>query len=310
MDQTLRSRYGIDGASVAEAALRIAPEVRRTQVAAVAGTRWLVKCENEQVSGSFKLRGVLNALGKRAPTAVVCGSSGNHGIAMAHAGQRLGVDVTVVLTSDSSSAKRERIEALGARVVMCDPGTVIRQATVEAVAAETGATPISSYDDLDVIAGQGTVVQELLEQAADVDHVFVPTGGGGLLAGSLIAMRASNSRARVIGVEPAGAACLSASMAAGEIVTLERTDTRCDGTRAQAPGQWTFPIINDLVDDVIAVADDEVADALAVLTSAGFRAELTAALGLAGAMRARPHGTVLAVVTGSNSGDAGGHTAR
>jgi threonine dehydratase len=289
------------------------PLIEHPALNARTGGRVLLKAENLQRVGAFKFRGAYNKIAQvdksAYPGGVVACSSGNHAQGVAAAATLMGLKSAIVMPADAPLLKIARTKAFGGEVVAYDRATEDRDAIARELCDTRTAAYVHPFDDLDVIAGQGTVAQELLGQAADVDHVFVPAGGGGLLAGTLVAVRASAPHVRVVGVEPAGAACLSESVAAGKPVTLERTDTICDGARAQAPGRWTFPIIRDLADDVMAVADDEVADALAVLTSAGFRAELTAALGLAGAMRARPKGTVVAIVTGSNAGDAGGHTA-
>lgn len=279
---------------------RLAGTVRTTRVLRDPNTGILLKCEAEQVTGSFKVRGALNALSTLNRPKVVVGSSGNHGIATAWAARRLGVDATVVMTHTASRHKREAIKGLGGRVVECLGGNAARGQRVNEVAEQISAVAVSSYDDPLVVAGQSTVGAEILQQAPDVHTIVVPLGGGGLLAGVALAGWASGRPVRVLGVEPVVANDTARSLAAGHRITIDPPQSICDGVLAQSPGEFTFPIIQRLVSDVIEVTDEQVVQAMRELGRLGLRAEPTGALAFAGAQLLPSTAGVLAVVTGSN----------
>lgn len=260
----------------------------------------LLKCENEQISGSFKFRGAVNAIQSLRPKVVVAGSSGNHGKALAFACQDSLARVVVVMSRDSSSAKRRELDKLGVRIVECDAGTEKRTSMVVSLAQEEALTEISSYDDPLVIAGQGTVGLELLNQISDVQTILIPVGGGGLLAGVLLAVKHLSPRTRVIGVEPKGGMDTFLSKLHGKRIFLNDIDTICDGARAQAPGQLTFPIVQALVDEIFVVEDEEVLVAMHLLARSGIKAEPTGALAVAGVGQLNNRRGLVAIISGGN----------
>ncbi|MFI8264203.1 MULTISPECIES: threonine ammonia-lyase [unclassified Streptomyces] len=295
-------------ADVEAAAARIAGHVRRTPLLAGpagpelprAGRRLLLKAEHLQYSGSFKLRGAANAVLALGARRIVTGSSGNHGIALARLAAPLGAEVTVVLAGGAHPAKIAVIKALGGRTVRVPGGVAERDARARELAEETGAVLIPSSDHELVVAGQGTVGLEVLAEAPDAETLYVPTGGGGLLAG--VCLAAYGHPVRVVGVEPAGTPRYARSLAAGHPVRLAPGDTVADGLRGQQPGAVPYPIIRDRVDDLITVSDAQVLDAAALLRRRGFEAEPSGAVALAGAIRAgRGTGLAVAVVSGGNT---------
>ncbi|MFE2549790.1 threonine/serine dehydratase [Streptomyces sp. NPDC059355] len=295
-------------ADVEAAAARIAGHVRRTPLLAGpagpelprGGRRLLLKAEHLQYSGSFKLRGAANAVLALGARRIVTGSSGNHGIALARLAAPLGAEVTVVLAGGAHPAKIAVIKALGGRTVRVPGGVAERDARARELAEETGAVLIPSSDHELVVAGQGTVGLEVLAEAPDAETLYVPTGGGGLLAG--VCLAAYGHPVRVVGVEPAGTPRYARSLAAGHPVRLAPGDTVADGLRGQQPGAVPYPIIRDRVDDLITVSDAQILDAAALLRRRGFEAEPSGAVALAGALRAgRGTGLAVAVVSGGNT---------
>ena len=290
----------MDVADVEDAARRIAGRVRRTPLVPVEGTPLLAKCESLQETGSFKLRGATNAVLALAHRGVVTSSSRNHGRALAAAARRLGVPATVVMTTDSSPFKRAATEAIGARIVECAPGTAARARASADIVESEGLTFVPPYDHPLVIAGQGTVGLEIVEDLPDVTAVVAPLGGGGLLSGVATAVKARAPQARVVGVEPEDAACFARSLAAGRRTEVGLPTTICDGARTQIPGELTFPIVAARVDEVISVSDAEVVDAVRLLASAGLVVEPTAALAVAGARALGLSTGTVCVVSGRN----------
>ncbi|MFE2879658.1 threonine/serine dehydratase [Streptomyces roseus] len=298
-------------ADVEAAAARIAGRVRRTPLLPGlpatpglhrTGRGLLLKAEHLQYSGSFKLRGAANAVLALGARRMVTGSSGNHGIALARLARALGAEVTVVLAGGAHPAKIAVIKALGGRTVRVPGGVAERDARARELAEETGAVLVPSSDHELVVAGQGTVGLEILAEAPDAETVYVPTGGGGLLAG--VCLAAYGHPVRVVGVEPAGTPRYARSLAAGHPVRLAPGDSVADGLRGQQPGAVPYPVIRDRVDDLIAVSDAEILAAAALLRRRGVEAEPSGAVALAGAIRAgRGSGTGprVAVVSGGNT---------
>ena len=288
-------------ALVLAAAGRIAGRVHRTPLLtlnALPGV--LLKAEHLQRGGSFKARGATNAMLTRAARRVVTGSSGNHGLAVATLGAALGTHVTIVMAQGASPAKAAAIRGLGAVVVTVAGGNADRDRCARDLARDTGAAFVPSADDDLVIAGQGTVALEVFTDAPDLDAIYVPTGGGGLLAGTCLAATGSHRRVRVIGVEPATARRYAASLAAGHPVELAPSATIADGLRAQRPGELTYPIVRDRVDDLVGVTDDAIGDALRLLHAHGVPAEPSGCVALAGALLFPSAGRVAVVVSGGN----------
>jgi threonine dehydratase len=266
-----------------------------------------LKCEQLQPVGAFKIRGAYNAVARAAgqgARGVVTQSSGNHGQALAYAARAFGLRAVVVMPGSAPQIKVDGVRRYGGEVVFA--GTVRsleQQQRAEAIEREEGLVLIPPYDHPDVVAGQGTCGLELVEQCPDVDTVVVPVSGGGLLAGISVAVTGLKPSIRVVAVEPEGAAKLSAALAAGAPLTLERTESIADGLLTRSIGRLTFPIIQRVVREVVRVSETEIAGAVRYLhREAGLRVEpsgaVTTAAILAG--RLRLSGPTVAVVSGGN----------
>jgi len=260
-----------------------------------------VKTENTQGTGSFKLRGATNVVLALDPAGVIAGSSGNHGTALSFAARKAGVKRTViVLATDHSPHKRARIESLGAEIVVADGGNTARDLLAQQIAAEDGLEYVSSFNHPLVIAGQGTMALEILESRPNIKTIIAPVGGGGMISGIATAVHGAAPHVRVIGVEPVTADDTRRSLDAGRRVSIDPPDTICDGVRAQTPGSLTFPIIQNLVQDVITVSDDEVAEAMYHLWREGLTIEPSGALSVAGARRLGFGRDAVCVLSGGN----------
>lgn len=297
---------------VRAAAHRIAGSVLRTPLLTTASGPLWIKPENLQPTGAFKLRGAMNAVLQLDPAVrgVITHSSGNHGQALAYAGRAAGLQVTVVVPDGAVAAKVHAIQALGAHVVAV-PYTERAQVT-QVLAAERGLTFVAPYDDPHVIAGQGTVGLEIVQDLPDVDVVLVPIGGGGLASGVATAVTAlgggvGKSRAVVIGVEPECAADAAESMRRGERVAWDprRTArTAADGVRHAVLGELTWQHLRQRLHAVVTVTEEDIAVAVRFL-AASYRlvAEPSGALATAAFLRHRdelPAGHTVAVVSGGN----------
>ena len=258
-------------ADIQAAAARIAGHVRRTPVMGcpeldtVTGGRISFKCENFQEMGAFKLRGASNAVlslsGDVLGRGVATHSSGNHGTALALAAKRRGVPACVVMPDNASAYKRRAVQEHGAEIILCEPTQKGREAALEKYVARTGATVVHPYNDPVVMAGQGTAVLELHEDVPDLDVVLTPLGGGGLLSGTAVAIRALRPGVQVIGVEPLGADDAWRSLRAGRIEPVPEPDTVADGLRATI-GNLTFEVIREQVDEVVRVDDPAIIAAM------------------------------------------------
>lgn len=299
--------------AITEAAARVAEMARRTPVLDVGGDRLLhVKCEQLQPTGAFKVRGAANFMLQlpepRLRAGVITYSSGNHGQAVAFAAQRLGTHAVVVMPDTAPAAKVEGARRWGAEVIFAGTTTLHRQARAEAEAAARGLTIVPPFDCLRIIEGQGTAGLELLEQVPGVRIVYVPVGGGGLISGVAAALRLSDPGIRIVGVEPAGAAKMSRSLAAGHPVTLESVSSLADGLLAVRPGGLNFLHVQAFVDEIITVDEAEIVDGLRWLfDSARVVVEPSGAVAVAGARRqwqagAGAGGPVAAILSGGNVG--------
>ncbi|NNF51217.1 MAG: threonine/serine dehydratase [Gammaproteobacteria bacterium] len=261
---------------VLAAAERIAPHIRRTPVVRSASFDKLVgasvffKCDNLQRTGAFKMRGASNAVWvldeNEAIRGVATHSSGNHGAALAAAAATRKIPAWIVVPENATPAKLSNIRKFSPEVIMCKPGLSNRERGLDDVLTETGANMVHPYDDGRVIAGQGTACLELLEDEPDLDLVLVPVGGGGLISGTLLVVKALCPGARVIGVEPAGADDAVQALSRGERVILDNPQTIADGLRASL-GAMNFEIIRREVSDIVTVSDDEISAARKVLES-------------------------------------------
>jgi len=266
-----------------------------------------LKCENLQPMGAFKIRGACNMIAQLPPASRAAGvitySSGNHGQAVALVAQRFGSPAVVVMPETAPPIKVEGTRRYGAEVIFAGTTTLQRKARAEEERDRRGLTMVPPFDDPWVIAGQGTVGLEILEQCPSVTTVFVPAGGGGLISGVSAAIKGMRSGVRIVGVEPEGAAKMSRSRAAGHPVTLDEVSSIADGLLAVRPGDLTFEHVQTLVNDVITVTDDQIRAAVRWLFGeANLVAEPSGAAAVAGALASglSGDGTSVAIVSGGN----------
>lgn len=300
-------------AEVEAAAARIDGRVRRTPVVPTSlGTShmpFLLKAECLQVTGSFKARGALNAVlqlsDEERERGVITHSSGNHAQALARAARESGVEATVVMPRLTPDVKRLATLGHGAHVVLVEPAE--RAARVEEIRARTGAVFVSPFDNRAVIAGQGTIALEIMDDVPGLASVWVPVSGGGLISGIAAAIKARAPHVKVIGVEPELAGDLAESFASGERVTwsAERTSrTIADGLRVQAVGELDWPHIMAYVDEVVTVSEDAIRSAMRrIILDCKLLAEPSGAVSTAGFLEHHglaPSGAAVAVVSGGN----------
>jgi threonine dehydratase/serine racemase len=263
--------YAADLQAVRAAAQRLTGLAHRTPVMTcvtldrLAGCHLFFKCENFQKVGAFKFRGACNAVMRLgadvAARGVVTHSSGNHAQALALAAKLRGIPAHIVMPSNASPVKRRAVEGYGGRVIECEPTLAARESTAAAVLAETSGTLIPPYDHPDVIAGQGTVALELLEQVPGLDALIAPVGGGGLVAGICVAAKSVDPSLRIFAAEPRGADDAARSKAAGTLVPQTAPQTIADGLLTSL-GQQTWPIIRNQVERVLTVTEAEIVSAM------------------------------------------------
>lgn len=233
---------------------------------ALTGARLFFKCENLQRGGAFKFRGAYNALAQLSPgerrRGVVAFSSGNHAQAVALAARLLSIPATIVMPHDAPAIKVAATRGYGAQVIGYDRYTEDREAIGRRLAAEHGLTLVPPFDHPHVMAGQGTAAAELLEDVGALDALVVCVGGGGLISGCAVAARHLAPACRVIGVEPETGNDVQQSLAAGRIVRIDVPHTIADGAQTQQPGQYTFPVIQALVSEIVTVPDAALVRAL------------------------------------------------
>jgi threonine dehydratase len=232
-----------------------------------------LKLENLQPIGAFKLRGAYNKVASLSDEergrGVISYSSGNHAQGVAYAARALGVKAIIVMPGNAPKNKLEATAALGAEVVTVGPSSEERRLRAEELAAEHGYVIVPPYNDEKIIAGQGTVGLEILEDLPAVETVLVPVGGGGLISGVAAAIKLSNARVKMIGVEPEVAADAQASLRAGHVVSFDAdqvTQTLADGLRTQSIGAINFEHIRAYVDDIVSVKEDEIRRAMRALS--------------------------------------------
>jgi threonine dehydratase len=256
---------------VREAHERIKDKITRTPVMTsgtldrLADARLSFKCENFQKTGSFKARGATNAVfslpESQARQGVATHSSGNHGAALARAAQLRAIPATVVMPDNAPNAKQDSVRRYGGQIVFCEPTLEAREKALERLIAERRACVIHPYNDLRVMAGQGTTAVELIEAVSDLDFVLSPVGGGGLLSGIAVAAKSLKPSIRVIGVEPAAADDAARSFRSGRIVPSVNPATIADGLRASL-GDKTFAEIRRCVDDIVTVSEESIVSAM------------------------------------------------
>jgi threonine dehydratase len=299
MSAIAKTEYATNLAAIRAAQRRIEPFIHRTPVLtsaamdAVSGRSLWFKCELFQKTGSFKFRGATNAVrmleDHAAAKGVVTHSSGNHAQALALAARARGIPAFVVMPSNSAEIKKAAVRGYGATVIECEPTLEARESTAARVIAETGGAMIPPFNHPNVIAGQGTIAVELLDECPQLDAIIVPLGGGGLISGIAIAAKALKPSIRIIGAEPELAGDAAASKQAGSIQPAMKPVTIADGLRTSL-GPLTFPVVRDLVDEIVLVPE---ADIVASMRFAWERMKITiepsAAVGVAVASGAWMH---------------------
>src|SRR3954469_5074631 len=261
-------------ADVAAAHERIKPHAIRTPVLssaaidAATGANVFFKCENLQNMGAFKFRGAFNALSQLSKdeksNGVIAFSSGNHAQAVALAGRMLGIKAVIVMPADAPKVKLEGTRGYGAEVITFEAG-VDREALTHKIAAERNLKIIPPFNHPHVVAGQGTAAKELIEETGPLDFLLVPVGGGGLISGCALAAKHLAPHCHVVGVEPAAGNDVLLSFQQKKIVKIDIPDTIADGARTQAPGDVTFPLILQNVDEMLTVTDEELVRAMFTL---------------------------------------------
>ncbi|MGO4378385.1 threo-3-hydroxy-L-aspartate ammonia-lyase [Pseudoduganella sp. RAF19] len=264
-------------ADVVAAAGRIEGHAHRTPVLTSRtaneelGAEIFFKAENLQRMGAFKFRGAFNALSKFTPeqkkAGVVAFSSGNHAQAIALSAKLMGIPATIIMPHDAPAAKIAATRGYGGNVVIYDRYKEDREQIGRDLAQKNGLTLIPPYDHPDVIAGQGTAAKELIEEAGQLDYFFAPLGGGGLLSGSALAIRALSPNCKVFGVEPEAGNDGQQSFRSGSIVHIDTPKTIADGAQTQHLGNYTFPIIRSDVNDVLTASDAELVEAMRFFAS-------------------------------------------
>lgn len=298
-----------------EAQARLKPHIRHTpllraeKIEKTVGCQVYLKPEMLQITGAFKIRGALNKSLSLSPEAIANGiiatSSGNHAQGLAYAARMLGVKALLVLPVTTPKIKIANTQALGAEVILFDGDTVARWKRVYEIAAENHYAVIHAFEDPLVMAGQGTIGCEILEDLADVDTVIIPMGGGGLISGIATAIKETKPSVRVIGAEPALTPKYFHSRINKERTSLPLKDTIADGLRISVPGQNPYPIIEKYVDEIVLVEDEHIiAGMRALAKDSKLIAEPAASIGigllLAGSLKVRPDEKVCVVLTGGN----------
>ncbi len=260
----------LDFGQIRAAHERIRPYIHRTPVLTSSSldeasrAKLFFKCENLQKIGAFKARGATNAVfsldDATAKRGVATHSSGNHGTALARAAKLRGIPAHIVMPKNSAKVKVRAVERYGAHIIFCEPNDAAREAACADVVAKTGATLIHSFENQQVMAGQGTAAIELLEDA-DVDLVMCPIGGGGLLSGTAVAAKSMRPNIKVVAIEPANADDTAQSFRAHKRIVTEKKFTIADGLRTNV-GEQTFPIIQRYVDDVVTVSEEAIVSAM------------------------------------------------
>ncbi|WP_109408179.1 MULTISPECIES: threo-3-hydroxy-L-aspartate ammonia-lyase [Proteus] len=257
---------------VAQAHQRILPYLNKTPILtsrtinALTGAQFYFKCENFQRMGAFKFRGAINALSQfttqQRKMGVVTFSSGNHAQAIALSAKLLSIPATIIMPEDAPKAKMEATKGYGGRVITYNRYTENREEIGQHLAQKEGLTLIPPYDHPHIIAGQGTAAKELFDEVGELDMLFVPLGGGGLLSGSLLSTKALSPDCKIFGVEPLAGNDGQQSLRKGEIIHIDTPKTIADGAQTQHLGNYTFEIIRNNVDDILTATDEELISAM------------------------------------------------
>ncbi|MCX7909708.1 MAG: threonine/serine dehydratase [Ignavibacteria bacterium] len=259
---------------IIDAHKRIQPYIHRTPIItskslnSIAGCNLFFKCENFQKVGAFKARGALNAVllleKTKLSNGIATHSSGNHAQAIAYAGKIVGTKTTIIMPSSASIPKISAVRSYGAEIIFCEPTQQSREETLNSFIEKTKAIFIHPYDNFNVIAGQGTVAKELLEDVSNLDFILTPVGGGGLLSGTLLTTKATSPNTKVIGVEPSGADDAYRSIRDNKIYPSINPKTIADGLLTSL-SQRTFYIIKNLVEKIITVSEQAIINAMKLL---------------------------------------------
>lgn len=244
------------------------PVLRSHSINTIVGAELYFKCENLQKVGAFKFRGATNAVlslsESDAKKGVATHSSGNHAAALALAAKSRGIAAFVVMPSNSPEVKKRAVAGYGAQITFCEPTLAARESTLKRVIEETGATEIHPYHNFYVIAGQGTAAKELIEDSPAFDLVLCPVGGGGLLSGTALSVKALSPQTRVIACEPAGADDAFRSFYGNQLVPSVQPKTIADGLLTSL-GEMNFSIIKKNVDEVVTVSEGSIVDAMRLI---------------------------------------------
>jgi threonine dehydratase len=242
----------------------VTPILQSEQLSKLCGNQMYLKSEHLQKTGSFKIRGasnkVIHAIENGAKY-MTTASSGNHGQAVSYVANKYGVPATIVVPENVSKCKMNAIQAYNGRVEKCGTTSAERLPRAQAIADQENGVYIPPYDDPFIMAGQGTIGLEILDQVENVDAIIVPIGGGGLLSGILTAIKERNPKIKVIGVEPELANDTYLSLQNRKITAIPSTATIADGLRANQPGDLTFPVLMKYLDDLVLVSEDEIRQA-------------------------------------------------
>ncbi len=235
----------------------------------LSGNDIYIKLENLQRTGSFKIRGAYNKISALDPSlrtrGVMAASAGNHAQGVAYAARELGIPCLIVMPAVASLSKIEATKSYGAQVKLAGTNYDEAYETAKQLQSDTGMTFVHAFDDEDIIAGQGTIGIEILNQEPDLDAILVPVGGGGLISGVAIAAKALKPSIKIYGVEASGAACFRESLDQRSMTTLGAVSTIADGIAVKRPGVHTWEVVKELVDDVFVVDDEDIARAMVVL---------------------------------------------
>lgn len=300
---------------IREAQERLKPHIKHTpllraeKIEKAAGCQLYLKPETLQITGAFKIRGALNKTlslpREEIANGIIATSSGNHAQGLAYAARMLGVKAILVLPVTTPKIKIANTEALGAEVILFDGDNAARWKRVYEIAEENGYVPVHAFEDPLVMAGQGTIGCEILDDLEDVDTVIVPMGGGGLISGIATAIKETRPSVRVVGAEPALTPKYYHSRLNKERTSLPLKNTIADGLRLSVPGRNPFPIIERYVDEIVLVEDEHIIQGMRALAKdAKLIAEPAAAIGigalLAGVVKVRPDEKVCVVLSGGN----------
>jgi threonine dehydratase len=283
------------------------PLLRSETLSTISNANVWLKLESLQKTGSFKVRGayfaISNAVRRLGVRHVVTASAGNHAQGVAYSSSLFNIKATVVMPRYTPWIKIARTKRYGAEVILHGESYTESEEYALGLAKELGAYYVHAYNDADVIAGQGTIGLEILEDLRDIDYVIVPVGGGGLVSGIASVIKTVSPRTKVIGVQSEGAPSAYLSLRSGRIITVERVDTIADGIAVKRIGDLTFKLMSELLDDIVLVNDLEIARAILILAeSAKVIAEGAGAAAVAALVsgKVRVSGNVVAIVSGGN----------